>query len=64
MRPGVTTRELDAVAAEVIRAAGAQPSFLDYGAVDGVGGFRGVTCLSVNEEVVHGVPGERVLADG
>jgi methionyl aminopeptidase len=64
VRPGVSTRELDAVAAEVIRSAGATPSFLDYGAADGVGGFQGVTCLSVNEEVVHGVPGHRVLAEG
>lgn len=64
VRPGVTTRELDAVAADVIRSAGAEPSFLDYGAEDGVGGFRGVVCLSVNEEVVHGVPGDRVLTEG
>lgn len=64
VRVGITTRELDAVAAEVIRSAGAEPSFLDYGAVDGVGGFRGVTCISVNEEVVHGVPGDRALAEG
>ncbi len=63
-RVGVTTRELDAVAAEVIRTAGAEPSFLDYGAEDGVGGFTGVTCLSVNEEIVHGVPGDRLLAEG
>ncbi len=64
VRPGVSTRELDAVAAEVIRTAGATPSFLDYGADEGVGGFQGVTCLSVNEQVVHGVPGSRVLAEG
>ncbi len=64
VRAGVSTRELDAVAAEVIRSAGAEPSFLDYGAVDGVGGFRGVTCISVNEQVVHGVPGDRVLEEG
>lgn len=64
VRPGVTTRELDAVAADTIRAAGAAPSFLGYGADDGVGGFAGVTCLSVNEEVVHGVPGMRLLAEG
>jgi methionyl aminopeptidase len=64
VRAGVTTRELDGVAADVIRSAGALPSFLGYGAEDGVGGFSGVTCLSVNEEVVHGVPGDRVLADG
>jgi methionyl aminopeptidase len=64
VRPGVSTRELDAVAAEVIRSAGATPSFLDYGAHEGIGGFQGVTCLSVNEEVVHGVPGDRVLVEG
>lgn len=64
VRAGVTTRELDAVAEDVIRGAGAEPSFLDYGAEEGVGGFRGVVCLSVNDEVVHGVPGDRVLADG
>jgi methionyl aminopeptidase len=64
VRAGVTTRELDAVAHDVIRSAGAEPSFLNYGAVGGAAGFRGVVCLSVNEEVVHGVPGDRVLAEG
>jgi len=64
VRVGVSTRELDAVAAEVIASAGAQSSFLAYGAVNGAGGFRGVTCISVNEEIVHGVPGERTLAPG
>jgi len=64
VRVGVTTAELDAVAAEVISAAGAQPSFLDYGSVNGVGGFQGVTCISVNAEIVHGVPGPRMLAAG
>lgn len=64
VRPGITTAELDAVAAEVIRSAGAESSFLDYGAVGGEGGFQGVVCLSVNEEIVHGVPGERMLTDG
>ena len=63
-QPGISTAELDAVAAQVIASAGAQSSFLDYGAVDGEGGFAGVTCLSVNEEIVHGVPGERVLRPG
>ncbi len=64
VRSGITTRELDAVAAEVIRSAGAEPSFLDYGAEDGIGGFRGVTCISVNDQVVHGVPGDRALEEG
>ncbi len=56
--PGVTTSDLDAVAAEVIAGAGATPSFLGYH------GFPGVVCVSVNEEVVHGIPGPRVLRDG
>lgn len=64
VRPGVSTRELDAVAADTMRAVGATPSFLGYGAVGGTGGFAGVTCLSVSEEVVHGVPGDRVLVEG
>jgi methionyl aminopeptidase len=64
VRPGATTAELDAVAAATIAAAGAQPSFLGYGADDDRPGFRGVVCLSVDEEVVHGVPGERVLVTG
>lgn len=63
-RAGMTTGELDAIAAEVIASAGATPSFLNYGAVNGRGGFTGVVCLSVNEEIVHGMPGERVLNDG
>ncbi|GAB3700547.1 type I methionyl aminopeptidase [Mariniluteicoccus flavus] len=64
-RPGATTAEVNAVAEDVIRSAGAVPSFLDYGAdARGRGGFQGVVCISVNEEIVHGVPGERLLADG
>lgn len=55
---GISTRELDALAEDAIRSAGAVPSFLGYH------GFRGSLCISVNEEVVHGVPGGRVLADG
>lgn len=55
---GITTRELDALAEDAIRSAGATPSFLGYH------GFRGSLCISVNDEVVHGVPGERVLLDG
>ena len=63
-RPGVTTAELDAVAAASIAAAGARPSFLGYGADEDRPGFPGVVCLSVDDEVVHGIPGARVLADG
>jgi methionyl aminopeptidase len=64
VRPGISTAELDAIAADVIAGAGATPSFLGYGAVRGVGGFPGVTCISINDEVVHGIPGDRVLKEG
>lgn len=56
--PGVATAELDAVAARVFRKAGARSGpQLDYD-------FPGVTCISVNDEAVHGVPGPRRLRDG
>jgi methionyl aminopeptidase len=58
VRPGLTTADLDAVAAEVIRAAGATPSFLGYH------GFPATLCVSVNDEIVHGIPGPRVLEPG
>lgn len=57
-KPGVTTKQLDEVAEAVIRDAGAVPSFLGYH------GFTGSICASVNEEVVHGIPGPRVLREG
>ena len=60
VRPGVTTAELDAVAEEHIRARGGVPSFLGYGHPP----FPGTICASVNDEVVHGIPGSRVLAEG
>ena len=55
---GVTTRELDGIAEDHIRSCGATPSFLGYH------GFPGSICVSVNDEVVHGIPGDRLLADG
>ena len=57
-RAGLTTADLDAVAAEVIRAAGATPSFLGYD------GYPATLCISVNDEIVHGIPGPRVLEPG
>lgn len=56
--PGITTRELDAIARECIFGAGATPSFLGYY------GFPAVICTSINEEVVHGIPGDRVVKEG
>ena len=56
--PGITTGELNSIAAKVIADHGATSNFLGYH------GFTGVICASVNDEVVHGIPGDRVLADG
>jgi len=58
VRAGMTTGDLDAVAAAVIAAAGATPSFLGYD------GYPATVCVSVNDEVVHGIPGPRVLEPG
>jgi methionyl aminopeptidase len=58
VRAGMTTAELDAIAEDNIRSSGAVPSFKGYH------GFPASLCVSVNDEVVHGIPGERVLADG
>jgi len=63
-RAGMTTAELDQVAREYIAAAGATSSFLGYGGGFGLPPFPAVTCISVNETIVHGIPGEQVLADG
>ena len=60
VRPGVTTRELDAIAEDNIRSHGGVPSFLGYGHPP----FPATICASVNDEVVHGIPGDRVLAEG
>lgn len=58
VRAGMTTADLDRMAEEHIRGAGATPSFLGYH------GFTGTLCVSVNEEVVHGIPGSRELREG
>ncbi len=62
--PGVTTKELDAVAADVLARNGAGSSFLHYGAGFGMPPFPAVTCMSVNNEIVHGIPNDRPLAEG
>lgn len=56
--PGVTTADVDAVFAQVLQEAGATPNFLGYY------GYPATICASVNEEVVHGIPGDRVLQVG
>lgn len=56
--PGVTTAEIDRVAYDYITKAGAKPSFLGYG------GFPATCCISVNDEVIHGIPGKRKIQNG
>lgn len=58
VRPGVTTLELDRIAEKYIRSQGCVPSFKNYG------GFPGSVCISINSEIIHGIPGKRVLKDG
>jgi methionyl aminopeptidase len=58
IRPGVTTEYLDSFAERMIREKGASPVFIGYR------GYRHATCISVNEEIVHGIPGKRVLREG
>jgi methionyl aminopeptidase len=58
IRPGITTKELDALAEKVIRSYGATPSFKGYG------GFPASICTSINEELVHGIPSGRTLKEG
>lgn len=58
VRPGVTTRELDAFAEDQIRSAGAVPAFLNYR------GFPSTLCTSINDVIVHGIPNETPLEEG
>ena len=58
VKPGVTTQEIDKAVYRFIRSQGAQPSFLNYN------GYPASVCVSVNDEVIHGIPGKRVLKEG
>ncbi len=58
IEPGVSTAKLDQLAEEFIRDNGAIPGFKGYG------GFPNTLCMSINEEVVHGIPGDRIIKDG
>lgn len=58
IRPGISTAELDAIGEAVLTKHGAKPSFKGYK------GFSGAACISINEEVVHGIPGKRKVQEG
>jgi methionyl aminopeptidase len=63
-QPGMTTADLDAIAEKHIRAAGGVPSFIGVPGGPGVSDFPATICASVNDEIVHGIPGPRVIRDG
>ncbi len=58
VKPGVTTQEIDKAVYEFITSQGATPSFLHYN------GYPASVCISVNDEIIHGIPGKRVLQEG
>ena len=62
--PGAKTIELDKLAEKMIREAGGRPSFKNYKTPDDKTPYPASLCVSINEEVVHGIPGERVFKDG
>jgi methionyl aminopeptidase len=64
VRPGITTAALDTLAREELARRGAQPNFLGYQPSKDLPPYPAVLCASVNDEVVHGIPGLRVLRDG
>ena len=58
VKPGVTTQQIDEAVYQFITSQGATPSFLNYS------GYPASACISVNDEVIHGIPGKRVLREG
>jgi methionyl aminopeptidase len=64
LKPGASTGELDRLAERHIRKAGAIPSFKGYGGVNPRRPFPGSICISIDDEIVHGIPGERTIQAG
>jgi methionyl aminopeptidase len=64
IRPGVTTGHLDRIAEAHIRSAGATPSFKGYPGINPRRPFPASICISIDDEIVHGIPGERVIRAG
>ena len=64
LKPGVSTAHLDRLAEAHIRKAGATPSFLGYAGINPRRPFPASVCISIDDEIVHGIPGERVIREG
>lgn len=62
--PGIRTQELEDLSASIIASSGGEPLFKNYPHFAGGAPYPATVCVSVNEEVVHGIPGDRVLTDG
>ena len=64
VRPGVTTRQIDNAVRKFIEGQGAKASFLHFPGAPGVRPFPGAVCISVNDEVIHGLPSNQALKEG
>lgn len=65
VKAGITTEELDALAEKLIRSGGGMPSFKNYSPMTGILPYPASLCVSVNDEVVHGIPsGDKILKEG
>ena len=64
VRPGVTTRELDKIATDVLKKEGAIPSFKGQQGFEGSKPYPATICASVNNQIIHGIPGDYALQDG
>jgi len=64
LRPGVSTADLDALAEAHIRASGGTPSFMGYPGLNPHRPFPASVCISIDDEIVHGIPGRRTVRDG
>ncbi len=64
VRPGMTTLELDDIAVREIKNRNAEPSFLGYKGAREAPAFPAVICVSINDEIVHGIPGPRIIKEG
>ena len=64
VKAGITTRELDRISEDFILTKGAQPSFKGYAPSPRFPKYPTATCISINEQVIHGIPGDTVLRDG
>jgi methionyl aminopeptidase len=64
LRPGVSTADLDAIAEAHIRGVGAVPSFMGYPGINPTRPFPASVCISIDDEIVHGIPGSRTIREG